>query len=172
MEELLPECLRLTTDYMNERIRFLVEQSGFFPSSFLVQEGLISADRFLPMFGVTGLAEAVNHLLRTGGWCMAVTGRPTRWRAHHGEDRRRGENPPAAHYPLTGNHFLLHAQVGLDSDVGITSGVRIPVGSEPESFADHLRHCARFHPYRSRGVGTSSPSPPMWSRTPPPCWTW
>ena len=31
VEELLPECLRLTTDYMNERIRFLVEQSGFFP---------------------------------------------------------------------------------------------------------------------------------------------
>ena len=28
VEELLPECLRLTTDYMNERIRFLVEQSG------------------------------------------------------------------------------------------------------------------------------------------------
>ena len=67
MEELLPECLRLTADYMNERIRFLVEQSGFFPSSFLVQEGLISADRFLPMFGVTGLAEAVNHLLRDRG---------------------------------------------------------------------------------------------------------
>ena len=67
MEELLPECLRLTTDYMNERIRFLVEQSGFFPSSFLVQEGLISADRLLPMFGVTGLAEAVNHLLRDRG---------------------------------------------------------------------------------------------------------
>ena len=79
LAELLPECLRLTTDYMNERIRFLVEQSGFFPSSFLVQEGLISADRFLPMFGVTGLAEAVNPCSGTGGWCMAVTGRPTRW---------------------------------------------------------------------------------------------
>ena len=42
--------------------------------------------------------------------------------------------------------------MGLDSDVGITSGVRIPVGSEPESFADHLRHCARFHPYFPAGV--------------------
>ena len=64
---------------------------------------------------------------------------------------------PAAHSPLTGNHFLLHAQVGLDSDVGITSGVRIPVGSEPESFADHLRHCARFHPYFPAGVGDIFP---------------
>ena len=67
------------------------------------------------------------------------------------------ETLPAAHSPLTGNHFLLHAQVGLDSDVGITSGVRIPVGSEPESFADHLRHCARFHPYFPAGVGDIFP---------------
>ena len=63
----------------------------------------------------------------------------------------------AAYSPITGNRFLLHAQVGLDSDVGVTSGVRIPVGSEPESFADHLRHCARFHPYFPAGVGDIFP---------------
>ena len=158
VEELLPECLRLTTDYMNERIRFLVEQSGFFPSSFLVQEGLISADRFLPMFGVTGLAEAVNHLLRDRG---LVYGRDGEADALGGRIMEKidavVETLPAAHSPLTGNHFLLHAQVGLDSDVGITSGVRIPVGSEPESFADHLRHCARFHPYFPAGVGDIFP---------------
>ena len=41
-----------------------------------------------------------------------------------------------------------------------------PRGSEPESFADHLRHCARFHPLFPRRVGTSSPSPPMWEQNP------
>ena len=39
-----------------------MEESGFFQSSFLVKEGLISADRFTSMFGMVGLAEAVNHL--------------------------------------------------------------------------------------------------------------
>mgnify|MGYP000013731545 FL=1 len=28
---------------------------------------------------------------------------------------------------------------------------------EPESFADHLRHCARFHPYFPAGVGDIFP---------------
>lgn len=56
--ELLPECLGLIADYMNERIRFIVEQSGFFESNFLVKEGLLSPDRFLPMFGVTVLPSA------------------------------------------------------------------------------------------------------------------
>ena len=158
VEELLPECLRLTTDYMNERIRFLVEQSGFFPSSFLVQEGLISADRFLPMFGVTGLAEAVNHLLRDRGLVYGRDGEADALGVRIMEKIDAVvKTLPAAHSPLTGNHFLLHAQVGLDSDVGITSGVRIPVGSEPESFADHLRHCARFHPYFPAGVGDIFP---------------
>ena len=68
VEELLPECLRLTTDYMNERIRFLVEQSGFFPSSFPGPGGPLSVRRPLssPCSAVTGLAEAVNHCSGTG----------------------------------------------------------------------------------------------------------
>ncbi|WP_040646501.1 YjjI family glycine radical enzyme [Pseudoflavonifractor capillosus] len=158
MEELLPECLRLIADYMNQRIRFIVEKSGFFASSFLVKEGLISADRFLPMFGVTGLAEAVNRLVASRG---LVYGRDK-----EADDLgvaimeridREVAGFTAAYSPITGNRFLLHAQVGLDSDVGVTSGVRIPVGSEPESFADHLRHCARFHGFFPAGVGDIFP---------------
>ena len=60
---LLPECLKAVGDYMNARVTFLVEQSGFFESSFLVREGLIHRDKFVGMFGVTGLAECVNHLI-------------------------------------------------------------------------------------------------------------
>ena len=33
----------------------------------------------------------------------------------------------------------------MDYDKGITAGVRIPVGDEPDSMSDHLRHSARFH---------------------------
>ncbi len=33
----------------------------------------------------------------------------------------------------------------MDYDVGVTAGVRIPVGDEPENMSNHLRHSARFH---------------------------
>ena len=47
LEKLLPECLAAMGAYMNERVRFLVEESGFFESSFLSREGLIDPDRFV-----------------------------------------------------------------------------------------------------------------------------
>lgn len=158
LNELLPECLGLIADYMNERIRFIVEESGFFESNFLVKEGLLSKDRFLGMFGVTGLAECVNALLREQG-------------KKYGQDpeaddlgvrimNRINELVPqykALYSPVCGDQFLLHAQVGLDSDQGITSGVRIPIGDEPVSFADHLRHSSKFHHYFPAGVGDIFP---------------
>lgn len=158
INEVLPECLSCIADYENERIRFLVEKSNFFNSSFLVKEGLISKDRFVPMFGVTGLAECVNTLLKDKG-------------LKYGHDMEADDlgvrimdkiqetvsTFHALYTPLTDNHFMLHAQVGLDSDLGVTSGVRIPVGDEPESFLDHLRHSARYHCYFPAGVGDIFP---------------
>lgn len=155
---ILPECLKCIADYENERIKFLFEKSNFFTSSFLVKEGLISKDRFVPMFGVTGLAECVNTLLKDKG-------------LKYGRDKEADDlgvrimdkikevvnTFHALHTPLTDYHFVLHAQVGLDSDKGITSGVRIPVGDEPESFYDHLRHSARYHCYFPAGVGDIFP---------------
>ena len=41
METLLPEACQALGEYMNARITFLVEKSGFFQSDFLVQEGLV-----------------------------------------------------------------------------------------------------------------------------------
>lgn len=158
LEELLPECLNLIACYMNERIRFLVEDSGFFESNFLIKEGLISKDRFIGMFGVTGLAESVNSLLYERGLA-------------YGKDIEADDlgidimekidqivkNLPALYSPLTNGKFLLHAQVGLDTDIGITSGVRIPIGYEPERFCDHLRHSARYHKFFPAGVGDIFP---------------
>lgn len=158
VNKILPECVKLIADYENERIKFIVEKSNFFNSSFLVKEGLISKDRFLPMFGVTGLAECVNTLLEDKG-------------LHYGKDKEADDlgvrimdkieetvsTFKSEYSPLTGNHFVLHAQVGLDSDLGVTSGVRIPVGEEPESFLDHLRHSSRYHHYFPAGVGDIFP---------------
>ena len=155
---LLPECLKAVGDYMNARVTFLVEQSGFFESSFLVREGLIHRDKFVGMFGVTGLAECVNHLMAPKGLKYG----------HSKEADDLGVQImdiieafvaefPAVYSEMGDGHFKLHAQVGLDSDKGITSGVRIPVGDEPEELFDHLRHSARFHHYFPTGVGDIFP---------------
>lgn len=155
---ILPECLKCIADYENERIKFLVEKSGYFESSFLVDEGLINKDRFVPMFGVTGLAECVNTLLKDKNLKYGTDKEADDLGVRIMDKITEVVNSFTALYsPLTNNHFMLHAQVGLDSDKGITSGVRIPVGDEPDSFADHLMHSARFHKYFPAGVGDIFP---------------
>lgn len=154
LEELLPDCILCMGNYMNERVRFLVEESNYFESSFLVKEGLIDPDKFIGMFGITGLAECVNIL-------YAGTGK----KYGHDEDANDlaekiiqkisdfAGNFEAKYSKISNGRFMLHAQVGLESDIGITSGVRIPVGDEPESFYDHLHHTARFHKLITTGCG-------------------
>ncbi len=158
INEILPECLSCIADYENERIKFLFEKSNFFNTSFLVKEGLISQDRFVPMFGVTGLAECVNTLLSDKGLKYGCDKEADDFGVRIMEKIKETVSSfHALHTPLTDYHFMLHAQVGLDSDKGITSGVRIPVGDEPEDFLMHLRHSARYHKYFPAGVGDIFP---------------
>ena len=152
LTETLPDCLQRMGDYMNERIRFLVEESNFFETSFLSREGFISRDKFLAMFGVVGLAECTNLLMDD----------PDKI---YGSDQEAdqladqimqviaeyAETSKALYSEVFHDHFALHAQVGIDSDHGITSGVRIPVGMEPERMYDNLRHSARFHRFFPTG---------------------
>jgi YjjI family glycine radical enzyme len=146
--------------YMDARIAFMAEQSGFFESNFLAAEGFISKDRFTAMFGLVGLAECVNTL-------MEREGRPGRF----GQDPRMPSEADrlgieiltkldalvkAHHNPhcgVSGGHFLLHGQVGIDSDVGESPATRIPIGQEPEELSDHLIHCGLFHGYFPAGTG-------------------
>ncbi|MCL7080188.1 DUF3029 family protein, partial [Escherichia coli] len=46
----------------------LYQQSLFFENSFMVKEGLINPERFVPMFGMYGLAEAVKLLCKKEGF--------------------------------------------------------------------------------------------------------
>jgi YjjI family glycine radical enzyme len=146
--------------YMDARIAFMAEQSGFFDSNFLAAEGFISKDRFTAMFGLVGLAECVNTL-------MEKEGKPDRFgqdpHIPSGADRLgieiltrldslvKGHHNP--HCEITGGHFLLHGQVGIDSDVGESPATRIPIGQEPEELSDHLIHCGLFHGYFPAGTG-------------------
>lgn len=158
LTKLLPDCLNAIGNYMNERIAFLVDKSGFFETSFLVKEGLIHPDNFVGLLGITGLAECVNQLINDG----------EKRYGHSGDADNLGDKImiiisdfagsfDARYSKISNGHFMLHAQVGLDDDIGITSGVRIPIGEEPENMFDHLRHCARFHRLITTGVGDIFP---------------
>lgn len=159
-EKELPYVLDIMARYMDERIRFEVEESGFFENNFLAKEGFIHRDRFTAMFGLVGLAEAVNILLEKEG----IPGR-------FGHDERANdlgveimeiikdfndhhENP---YCEATGGHFLLHAQVGISEDVNVSPGTRIPIGEEPEELIDHLLVLNRFHKYFPSGTGDIFP---------------
>ncbi len=158
MDDLLPEVVALIGDYMGQRINFLVEKSGFFQSSFLVKEGLIYRDRFVGMFGVTGVAEAVNTLLKDRNFVYGTDQEADDLATEMLDKIEMLVSEMDAPYSeINDGKFILHAQVGLESDIGITSGVRIPVGDEPENFLDHLRHSAKYHKYFPSGVGDIFP---------------
>lgn len=155
LETVLPEAVASMCQFMDARIRFIVEESGFFESSFLVKEGLIVRNKFTAMFGMVGLAECVNQLLGA----MEQTER-----FGHGEEANAlGLKIIERMYSLlslhsnryceaTDGHFLLHAQVGIDTDYGISPGCRIPIGEEPE-IHEHLLQSAPFHKYFPSGIG-------------------
>ena len=155
LSSLLPEAAEALCIYLDERIRFIVEESRFFDSSFLVKEGLLLPEKMTAMAGMFGLAECVNTLRKTET-------REDRF-GHSGEANRLGlqiietldeavrkhRNP---HCPAFDGRFLLHAQVGLDTDNGTSPGCRIPIGDEPE-LPQHLLMSAPFHSYFPSGIG-------------------
>jgi YjjI family glycine radical enzyme len=159
-ENQLPYVLDIMARYMDARIRFEVEESGFFESNFLAKEGFIHRDRFTAMFGLVGLAECVNILLEKEG----LPGR-------FGHDEAANDlgveimdlidafnqNHVNPYCEVTGGHFLLHAQVGISDDYDITPGTRIPIGEEPEELIDHLLVLSKFHKYFPSGTGDIFP---------------
>lgn len=159
-ENQLPFVLDVMARYMDERIRFIVEESGFFESNFLAREGLVRRENFTAMYGMVGLAECVNLLLEKEG----KTGRF----GHSPEADQLGveimeqinafnQAHQAPYCECTGGHFLLHAQVGIDTDQGMSPGTRIPIGEEPEELIDHLKNINLFHKYFPSGTGDIFP---------------
>lgn len=155
LNTLLPDAVDAILDYMDKRVKFIVEESNFFESSFLVREGLISRDRFSAMFGLVGLAECVNILLN-------ATEQKDRF-GYGKEANELGETIIKAMYErvnahkapyceVSDNHYLLHAQVGIDTDYGTSPGCRIPIGEEPP-IHEHLIQSAVFHKYFPSGIG-------------------
>lgn len=159
-KNVLPWVMDVMARYMDERIRFLVEESGWFTTSFLATEGFVRRDKFSAMFGLVGLAECVNLLLEKEG-CHERFGHSEKANQLGVEIMNIIEAFNNNHYnpycEATDNHFLLHAQVGIDSDHDCSPGTRIPIGEEPDELVDHLKVINLFHKYFPSGTGDIFP---------------
>ena len=159
-ERELPYVLDIMARYMDARIKFEVEESGFFENNFLAKEGFIHRERFSGMYGLVGLADCVNILFEKEG----IKGR-------FGHDEAANDlgveimeiikefnlNHKNKYCEGTDGHFLLHAQVGLAEDENVTPGTRIPIGEEPEELIDQLNVLKKFHKYFTSGTGDIFP---------------
>lgn len=154
LADTLPHYVELNAELMEARIRYLVEEAKFFEHDFLAVEGLISLDRFSAMYGIYGLAEGVDLL-------MEAQGKDGRY-GHDDEanelsyriTNRISELVAARPLPYCdGNNgrALLHSQSGIDSDLEVTAGTRIPIGEEPEMFK-HIKAVAPHHDLFQAGV--------------------
>ncbi|KAB0301801.1 YjjI family glycine radical enzyme [Vibrio fortis] len=151
LQKVLPTYANIMVELMDARSRFLHEESNFF-EGFLTKEGLIEEARFAPMFGIYGMAEAVNILMEKEDV-----------EAKYGHDEAANtlghtiseklaeivESSPVQ-YGLNGK-ALLHAQGGISLDKDVTPGVRIPYGTEPDPVS-YVRATAGHHKFYTSGI--------------------
>ncbi|RYH10915.1 YjjI family glycine radical enzyme [Tropicimonas sp. IMCC6043] len=150
-DNVLPRYMDLQFRLIEARMGHLFEHSGFF-ENFIVTEGWVDRDRFTAMFGIYGMAEAVNHLQdlegRAGRYGLDAEANAlglgiTRALAD------RVEATPVEH--AWRGQAMLHAQAGISTDIDATPGVRIPYGSEPDPVT-HVMALAPHHLHYPSGV--------------------
>jgi len=155
----LPQAIDALTKFMESKIRFLVEETPFFKSNFLVREGFIELDRFVGLFGMVGMHECVNKLMELDNKNLSF-----------GKDKEANElgvkildliqervNRFESKYgKVWNNRFMLHSQVGAAADEGTSPGMRIAIGEEIPLY-DHLKQAGMFHKYFPSGIGDHFP---------------
>ena len=156
LKRVLPDVAKEMLNYIDERSRFIIEESGFYESNFLVKEGLIETEKFTGLFGVVGLAECVNNLLKAEKKDERF-GYSERANKLGIEIIQKLEDIVKTHKSayagsFFNNEHLLHSQVGIETDVNESPGCRIPVGEEPEMF-EHIVASAPYHKYFPSGIG-------------------
>jgi len=156
MEVALPHLVEKTLEYIDERSRFIIEESGFYETHFLVREGMLHREQFTGLLGIVGLAECTNKL-------MKIDGRSLKFGRDSEADKLGMEIVKAISAMIDnhkseyagayfGNKHLFHSQVGIETDENESPGCRIPVGEEPEMF-EHIVQSAPFHEYFPSGIG-------------------
>lgn len=151
IDNVLPKYSQLMIELMDVRSTYLHQNSNYF-NHFLVSEGLIEENRFAPMFGIYGMAEAVNIFMsqvnKTGLYghdeeANALAARISKKLADIVE-----QSPVKYGYK---GKALLHAQGGISIDKGVTPGVRIPYGTEPDPVT-YVQATAAQHQYFTSGI--------------------
>lgn len=152
----LPAHVALLSEVIAARVRFLVEESGFYTTSFLVTEGLIDPDRFTAMAGIYGVAEAVETLLPgvRYGRDQAAADLAHELIAHVAE---LVADSPVPH--CVGGRAMLHAQSGISDDTDASAGARVPTGHEPDTIS-HVLTVAPHHRYFPSGISDIFPVEP------------
>tara|TARA_Y100001956_G_scaffold82798_1_gene105695 strand:+ start:974 stop:2515 length:1542 start_codon:yes stop_codon:yes gene_type:complete len=151
IDYILPSYSHLMIALMDARSGHLHEKSNFF-KGFLTTEGLIEESRFAPMYGIFGMAEAVNILLEKEG-CNDMYGhsdKANRLALAISEKLAHLVDTSPVKYGLEGK-ALLHAQGGISLDDGVTPGIRIPYGTEPDPVA-YVQATAQQHKYYTSGI--------------------
>jgi YjjI family glycine radical enzyme len=154
LDETLPHYAELNSELIEARIRYLVEEARFFEHDFLASEGIISLDRFSAMYGVYGLAEAVDILMEAAGSEGRYGHDAEANELSHRITRRLKDfvqSRPMPYCKGNGGRCFFHSQSGIDSDVDVTAGTRIPIGDEPEMF-EHISCVAPHHDLFDAGV--------------------
>jgi len=155
----LLEAIDLMIQFMESKIRFLVEETPFFESNFLVTEGFINLDRFVGLFGMVGMHECVNKLMELDNKNLSF-----------GKDqeanelgvkildviKERVDSFKSKYGKIWNNRFILHSQVGAANDEDTTAGTRIAIGEEIPLY-DHLKQAGMFHKYFPSGTGDHFP---------------
>jgi len=153
-ETTLPYYAELTAELTEARIKYLVEEAKFYEHDFLAVEGLIDIDNFSAMYGIYGLAECVNILLAnedsgaTYGHDQAAN--DLSYRITKAISEFVGNRPMPYTEGNNGRCFL-HSQSGIDTDLQVSAGTRIPIGTEPSMF-EHIEAVAPHHDLFAAGV--------------------
>ena len=157
LERVLPHVVAKATEVTSSRTNFLVDDVKWFEDNSWVDEGLLQPDKFTAYTAIFGLAEAVNETL-------ARSGKPNQRYGHSAAANRLADRianrigdlireNPTAHCPGTGGHACFHAQVGINTDVGVTPSTRVPSGEEPDLYT-HLLAEAPTHRQLLGGTST------------------
>ena len=154
IEETLPHYAELLAELIEARVRYLVEEAKFFEHDFLAVEGLIELDKFSAMYGIYGLAEAVDLLMEAAGKAGRYGHDDEANELSYRITRKLSDLVAARPIPYCeGNNgrAFLHSQSGIDTDLDVTAGTRLPIGEEPEMF-EHIRAVAPNHDLFQSGV--------------------
>ncbi len=157
-EEFLADTLRDVSktmlSIMDRRIAFLCEESPFFQSNFLIKEGLLDKEKYTAMFGIYGMAQAVNLFLdgdsESGSYGKTDESQEVAKNILDVIQNEINEHENE-HTPFNDGHYLLHAQSGIGEDVDTSPGCRIPYGEEP-SIPEHLNFISPLHQYFPAGI--------------------